>query len=603
VRNEITPFPRIEVDDNWGALASRLDEGVGLLSAKDRTAVLLRFYGRKCYVEVGEAMQTTEEGARKRVDRALAKLRSLFLKRRVVAAPAGVLGTVLWANTASASVGGAIAPPVVAQFATVALSAAKGVALANPVGFAGVLAKQAMNSLAVAKVGAVAAIAATAGATVVAGAIVVNSLIGGGGGEGSGAARIAAGGRPGATTLSSTAGSTSRPAPSPFDSVALPFDPGAPVTPRASESAPTAEPPSELARRAIAAFDPSLARLPLQRGWPLALPGEVTTSATVADLDGDGSPEIVLAVRRRNAVQKLVHPDPNWATQLFAFTPAGKTVDGYPIELVPATPTPNPRGFWSSTPSVFYDAGGKANLVLTMPLSGGTAVVHPDRSVTKLSRGNPSMNVPLADLDADGVPDLVGGGMLANVHAGSIEGWSRDRVLGGYGTSIADVDLDGTLEVFRPSFGLGPERSYAELGGFTRDGNRFGLWPAKIPLPDYFPPALGDVSGDEKLEVVGAYGSKIFVWTDTGMPAPGAKRVGEFAAVLESNVTAWQATPALADLDGDGRAEIIVFDQVAKSLKAWHGDGRPVGANADGTIVTLPAECAGPSRPLNANPK
>jgi hypothetical protein len=28
---------------------------------------------------------------------------------------------------------------------------------------------------------------------------------------------------------------------------------------------------------------------------------------------------------------------------------------------------------------------------------------------------------------------------------------------------------------------------------------------------------------------------------------------------------------------------------------AWHGDGRPVGGDTDGTIATLPAECAGVS--------
>jgi hypothetical protein len=531
-------------------------------------------------------MQTTEEGARKRVDRALDKLRNLFAKRGVSVAPVGALSAILWANTASAS-----APPIAAHLASVALAAAKGVALASPVGLAGVLAKQAMNSLAVAKVGVVAVAGATAGAAVLAGAVVVNSLIGGGGNGASGVAQ----GTGTVTTTSSPSASSSRSTTAPFDTVARPFDPSAPVTPRSPTSAPTTAPTSELARRAVAAFDPSLARLPLQPGWPLALPGEVTTTATVADLDGDGSPEIVLPVRRRSAAQKLVHPEPNWATQLFAFTAGGKTVDGFPIELVEATPTPNPRGFWSSSPSVFYDAQRKANLVLTLPVSGGTAVVHPDRSFIRLSRGNPSMNVPLADLDGDGVPDVVGGGALANVLGGEIEGWSRGRLLNGYGTSIGDVDLDETPDVFRPSYSLGAEKTFAELGGFTHDGNRFGLWPDKIPLPDYFPPALGDVSGDRKLEVVGAYGTYVFVWTHDGTPAPGTSRVGEFAAVLKSNVTAWQATPALADLDGDGKAEIIVFDQTTKSLKAWHGDGRPVNADADGTIVTLPAECAGVS--------
>jgi len=42
----------------------------------------------------------------------------------------------------------------------------------------------------------------------------------------------------------------------------------------------------------------------------------------------------------------------------------------------------------------------------------------------------------------------------------------------------------------------------------------------------------------------------------------------------------------LADLDGDGLAEIIVLDQITSTLRAWHGYGTGFG-NADGIIATL----------------
>src|SRR5438067_1391429 len=51
------------------------------------------------------------------------------------------------------------------------------------------------------------------------------------------------------------------------------------------------------------------------------------------------------------------------------------------------------------------------------------------------------------------------------------------------------------------------------------------------------------------------------------------------------------ARATLADLDGDGRAEIIVVDEDTATLRAWHGDGSPAfgggGATDDGVIAHL----------------
>src|SRR5207248_1328401 len=54
------------------------------------------------------------------------------------------------------------------------------------------------------------------------------------------------------------------------------------------------------------------------------------------------------------------------------------------------------------------------------------------------------------------------------------------------------------------------------------------------------------------------------------------------------------ASPTLADLDGDGKAEIIVFDSQTSTIRAWRGDGTGV-RNADGIIATIPETCEGVS--------
>jgi RNA polymerase sigma factor (sigma-70 family) len=64
---------------DWSDLAPHLDAAVQRLPNADRTAVLLRFYQRLSFPHIGAALGISEEAARKRVHRALEKLRALLL--------------------------------------------------------------------------------------------------------------------------------------------------------------------------------------------------------------------------------------------------------------------------------------------------------------------------------------------------------------------------------------------------------------------------------------------------------------------------------------------------------------------------------------------
>jgi len=65
-------------------LSQTLDEAVACLSESDRQAVLLRFYEGKLLAEVGVILGVSEEAAKKRVARAVEKLRKYFSTRGVV---------------------------------------------------------------------------------------------------------------------------------------------------------------------------------------------------------------------------------------------------------------------------------------------------------------------------------------------------------------------------------------------------------------------------------------------------------------------------------------------------------------------------------------
>ncbi len=109
-------------DAAWRELAPVLEEAMNHLSATDRNAVVLRFFEHQPFQAVGQVLGMSEDGARKRVERALDKLRTFFSRRgvnvsaallaetlntqAVTAAPAGMAAAV----TVSSLAGAASAP-------------------------------------------------------------------------------------------------------------------------------------------------------------------------------------------------------------------------------------------------------------------------------------------------------------------------------------------------------------------------------------------------------------------------------------------------------------------------------------------------------------
>lgn len=78
----------------WTEVAPALDEAIRALGAKDREAVLLRFFGDRSFAEIGDMLQLGEDAARMRVSRALDKLRELLDNRGVVVTPTALAGLI-----------------------------------------------------------------------------------------------------------------------------------------------------------------------------------------------------------------------------------------------------------------------------------------------------------------------------------------------------------------------------------------------------------------------------------------------------------------------------------------------------------------------------
>jgi RNA polymerase sigma factor (sigma-70 family) len=86
-------------------LAPILDEAIDQLAPEDRTAIILRFFEQREFHEIGTALGSHEEAARKRVNRALDKLQ-VRLKRRGVALSVAAVGSAMAAHAVTAAPAG-----------------------------------------------------------------------------------------------------------------------------------------------------------------------------------------------------------------------------------------------------------------------------------------------------------------------------------------------------------------------------------------------------------------------------------------------------------------------------------------------------------------
>lgn len=110
---------------DWSHLRPVLDEVLDELDDPDRHALLLRFFQQQTFAEVGAALGLTDEAVRKRVDRALDRLRGALARRGVTSTAAG-LAVLLGAHAVVTAPGALAATVVSVSLAGVATAGAGG---------------------------------------------------------------------------------------------------------------------------------------------------------------------------------------------------------------------------------------------------------------------------------------------------------------------------------------------------------------------------------------------------------------------------------------------------------------------------------------------
>jgi RNA polymerase sigma factor (sigma-70 family) len=119
-------------DVEWDTLRPLIDEALDRLNADDRQAVLLRYFSGRSFGELGAELGISDEASRKRVDRALERLRRLFA-RRGVKTTAGALAIALSRAPAFATPA-ALAGTITEVAKTVAMASAIGATTSTGVG-------------------------------------------------------------------------------------------------------------------------------------------------------------------------------------------------------------------------------------------------------------------------------------------------------------------------------------------------------------------------------------------------------------------------------------------------------------------------------------
>ena len=380
----------------------------------------------------------------------------------------------------------------------------------------------------------------------------------------------------------------------------------------------------------------------LHSGWPVNLTFQTSIWGTTppeepivpVDLDGDGKAEVVAAFGNQVSVFKgdgtvfpgwpqSPQPNSNDLYPTLKSVPVVGDIDGDGLKEVVATTTSGTIVVWGSNGavkpgwprSITYTADwgvGTASLSLSLAdvdRNGVLDIVATDsqQSGIHVFKGNGSylpgwpvttwsgLKSPatVADLNNDGKNEVVVGieanptRLVVLSSTGTVlPGWPQTLVNSsndspGVYPVVGDLDDDGDLEIAAIATDWDPTTS--KIAIYHHTGQRMSVWSTNASWMGRL--VLADVDGDGSLEVLaslvnGDNAGGLFVWDHNGNVLPGWPQ-------SNSSYTPMFNAPIVADLDGDGRNEIIT----SRQDEYWSDElqqhfGYPVQAfHFDGTTV------------------
>ncbi|UQA57947.1 FG-GAP-like repeat-containing protein [Polyangium aurulentum] len=391
----------------------------------------------------------------------------------------------------------------------------------------------------------------------------------------------------------------------------LPDVPSCPVDPAASPAGPCMSTKARIARGAFAspvlvdldrdgrldivqaafdgnvyAFDPEGAPTP---GFPVAIHytgkgpeparNRILTTPAVADLNGDGTPDLVLGSNEQLAESGEVGA-------IYAIdgrgtaAPSGPVLDGWPITMgsfnlfpLVSEGIPNAPAIASFEGTLATVAHGNVSVPFVLPADPGAQ--------SDFGLG-PENLLPVRPDDAD--PTRTVRGLDPSNRFGALTKASQpDTMLPLFSSpSVGDIDQDGVPDVIASGASLSLAGSLGGSGGTTGQ-HLLAAWSGKtgkmMPgspfiLEDFTffnNHAVADLDGDDYPEIItGSGGYFLHAYDGCGREPKGfPKFTGQWIA----------STAAVGDLDGDGRLEVAAGTR-SGWLYVWHTRGK-----SDGVIA------------------